>query len=451
MKNLLYFDVEYANSKNKSICQMGMMIRNDEGDDVYPELEVLVNPEDEFDPHCVNVHHITKETVKDAKPFNEIWKNIEKYFINSIVVGYNVCGSDIDAVCKNLIRYNIALPEIWYIDVYSIVQDWVPSYEVGDYHQGSVCKFFDIDLGEEHNAFDDACACADLLATLVDEYEIDINNYIKHYTFDADYSFSPYLCKLSVTREINLLLGSVKGILVDGEISEGEVQFLINWRKEHSNLSEDENGSKVLTLIDDILTDNIVTIDEAKELLNLIINVTQNLSASVETKATQELQGFINAIKSDEVLDDEEVLSIQKWLYNNDYLVGHYPYDKVKNAIDKVLEDKIVTEDEKAYLMNLFDELFNPVKELIKSTIEFNNKDFCLSGDFEHGSKKDIEEYIMSKGGTISQSVRKKTNYVVVGSLGSQVYSNGNYGTKVKKAMESNIPVITEKQLYDEI
>ena len=28
MKNLLYFDVEWANSKNKSICQMGLVLED---------------------------------------------------------------------------------------------------------------------------------------------------------------------------------------------------------------------------------------------------------------------------------------------------------------------------------------------------------------------------------------------------------------------------------------
>lgn len=68
MENLLYFDVEYANSKNKSICQMGLMIEDkSNGNPPFPELELYVNPEDEFDSRCVSVHHITKEKVSDKK------------------------------------------------------------------------------------------------------------------------------------------------------------------------------------------------------------------------------------------------------------------------------------------------------------------------------------------------------------------------------------------------
>ena len=45
-------------------------------------------------------------------------------------------------------------------------------------------------------------------------------------------------------------------------------------------------------------------------------------------------------------------------------------------------------------------------------------------------------------------------DYVVVGALGSPDWSNGNYGSKIKKAMELKesgkpIRIITEEQLFD--
>ena len=60
-----------------------------------------------------------------------------------------------------------------------------------------------------------------------------------------------------------------------------------------------------------------------------------------------------------------------------------------------------------------------------------------------------MKEYILSKGGIIHDSVKKSTNYVVVGDLGCDAYSNGSYGTKVKKALEWSITVIKERDLYE--
>ena len=50
MKKVTYFDVEWANGKNKSICQMGVMCENyEDGEPIYPESNIYVNPEDKFD------------------------------------------------------------------------------------------------------------------------------------------------------------------------------------------------------------------------------------------------------------------------------------------------------------------------------------------------------------------------------------------------------------------
>lgn len=452
MKNYLFFDIEYANSKNKSICQMGLMIEDKESHEpTYPEREILVNPDDEFDNNCMSVHHINKEKVKNEKTFKEIWPEIEKYFINSVVIGHNIASSDLDGLCKNLTRYDLSIPELYYIDTLEIARDFVSPLQIKDYSLGTLCEYFDIDLDEAHNAFDDACVCSDLLNALIDNYNVNINKYVKHYLYDSNYSFSPYINNLAVTREINILLGALEGMMADGIISSGEISNLKEWFENNQKLEGNKYGKTIINVLKDILSDGIVTFEEVVLLKNTLLEITQYLSSSVETKSTQLLQGMINGITADKTLDDAEIYSIQKWVYDNQYLIGHYPYDRIKEEIDKVLEDKIVTELEKKEMISLFNEIFNPVAEAISKSIIFEENEFCLSGDFEHGTKKDIEAYIVSKGGIVHDGVRKKTNYVVVGGLGSNSYSNGNYGTKVKKAMELGITVITEKQLFDEI
>lgn len=70
MEKVTYFDVEYANSKNKSICQIGIMCENySDGEPYYPEKNIYINPEDGFDDICVKIHGITKEKVKMSPHF----------------------------------------------------------------------------------------------------------------------------------------------------------------------------------------------------------------------------------------------------------------------------------------------------------------------------------------------------------------------------------------------
>lgn len=344
MKKALYFDVEWANPQNKSICQIGMILEDLETrKEILPKKKIYINPDDKFD---------------------------------------------------------------------------------------------------------DASACSNLFFSLIEKYEIDYNNYISQYIPNHQKEFIPYVSYLEFSREINKLYGVISGILIDNEINEKEKDFLIKWRNDHKDYKYNTSANFVIKTLDIILDDGIITINELETLKSEIIKFLQTVNSSKETLAMQYLQGMIKGITSDKVIHDIEIYELQKWLYENDYLAGQYPYDRIIKLINIILKDNIITDEEKIELTNLFDEVFNPLSQIKDQVIEFENRTFCLSGNFNKGSKSDIEKHIILKGGKIDKGVKKTTNYVVVGEFGSERYSNESYGTKVKKAMELNITVLKESQIF---
>ena len=80
-------------------------------------------------------------------------------------------------------------------------------------------------------------------------------------------------------------------------------------------------------------------------------------------------------------------------------------------------------------------------------------KKCCLTGDFVYGSKGKVEKYLTDKGATISSSMTKSTQILIVGALGSAAWSHNNYGSKVEKAMEyrengADVIIIREMDLF---
>ncbi len=65
---------------DKSICQIGLISEDlDTGETILPELNLYVNPEDNYDDNCIAVHHITNEKlkiVKHLKICGQVLKNI---------------------------------------------------------------------------------------------------------------------------------------------------------------------------------------------------------------------------------------------------------------------------------------------------------------------------------------------------------------------------------------
>ena len=87
-------------------------------------------------------------------------------------------------------------------------------------------------------------------------------------------------------------------------------------------------------------------------------------------------------------------------------------------------------------MLDLFTRITDPVGQTECGCFDIRVKVFCLTGEFKAGGRSQVEAYFVAQGGIAGKSVTKKTDYLIVGELGSDMWSSGNYGSKVKKAME---------------
>ena len=74
-----------------------------------------------------------------------------------------------------------------------------------------------------------------------------------------------------------------------------------------------------------------------------------------------------------------------------------------------------------------------------KSLSEFEGKTFVITGTLSRG-RDEIKELIESVGGKVSDSVSKKTNYLILGE---------NPGSKYEKAVSLNVKIINEEELNE--
>ncbi len=458
MKKVTFFDVEYANSKNKSICQIGLMCEDySNGNPYYPELNLYINPEDGFDDACIRIHGITKSKVDGKPSFNDIWPDIEKYFTSSVVVGHNVASADLDALVKTLRRYNIAIPEIYYICTYDLARQYIPQYYVSNYSMSTLCRYFDIDIDSEHDAFDDACACSDLFKTIVEEFDLDVDTLVRKYELHETKEYEAFVSNPVLRKSISNFYGVVRGFSIDNVINDAEIAYIKAWRKENLQYSTHPEIDNIISAIDNIVEDGKITSGEIAILQNAIKNYLDIVSTSPVTLATQILDGILKGITIDGQISEDECINLRQWLYDNIYLSDHFPFDKTIAMVDSVLADGIITREELNYMTTFISEMLNPIDSLKGQVFSVEGKSVCLSGNFSYGSKGDVSEYIIERGGTIDSSVKKTTNILIIGSEECQAYSNGTYGTKVKKAIEynskkgCNIQIIKESDFFKDV
>lgn len=176
---------------------------------------------------------------------------------------------------------------------------------------------------------------------------------------------------------------------------------------------------------------------------------------SDNTKSLQELNGFLMGITCDDILTLDEMMNLKEWLARHSELKGNFPFDIIDSEINKILDDKIVEEDELDGLLYLIQKVLNPTGDIGENkqhAFNFSGKSVCVTGEFSFGDRKSVEQYFIEKGATI-KSVTKSTDYLIVGDKGSDKWSQGTYGGKIKKAMElkekgSNIEIISEEAAF---
>ena len=453
MQKILYFDVEYANTKNRSICQMGLLLEFfPSGEPIFPEKNIYINPEDGFDGFCSDIHHISYDMVKDSPTFPEVWDSIKDYFKDAIIIGHSVAAADLNTLCRNLKRYNIEIPQFKYICTLDLAYQYLDDY-IENYKLNTLCKYFDIDIDNHHDAFDDACAASDVFKCLVKKYNIDINKHIKTYKFNNNREFESYLDNNKRLNSIIEFYGMIKGFVLDKKIVKEEIDYILKWRNENYKYSNYQEIKDIIDTIDKIVFDGVITLEDVLKLKKIIKQYVKERLADPITFSTKILNGILKGIIVDNVITIEEAESLKKWLYKHLELKSHYPFEQIFQLLETILEDNEITKKESEFLIQVINDLLNPLDKIQKEINSLNGKHICLTGKFIYGQKSDIEQLLISDGCFIDKNVKKDTDILIVGDSECMAYAYGNYGLKVQKAIDfnckgSNIQIIKENEFF---
>lgn len=105
-KDFVAIDVEYADSA-QNICQFGLVVvRN--GQIVEPPHNWIIQPpENHYEQHQIDVHHMMPADTANAPSFKDIWPEIEPYLRNTEIWAHNAASAEESALKKCLERAGI--------------------------------------------------------------------------------------------------------------------------------------------------------------------------------------------------------------------------------------------------------------------------------------------------------------------------------------------------------
>jgi hypothetical protein len=179
-------------------------------------------------------------------------------------------------------------------------------------------------------------------------------------------------------------------------------------------------------------------------------------------------KGICQGVIADGELNESEATFLLEYLSNApDIFLTQYPANILTKRLIASLKDGVLDDDELSDLLGiLLEVVYGPALPSQKSeqnhtvdlkwhfddcSIEFENKNFVITGTFKSASRSDLERLITSRGGFVNKkNVTRSTDYVLVGELTSAGWKNGNYGNKINSALNlrdqsKSLKIISEK------
>lgn len=161
--DFIALDFETANESFNSACSIGIAaVLNGEIKDTFYS---LINPNCSFDPKNIEINGISQSDVSSAPEFYAVWKDISKYFGQCAVLAHNAQFDMSVLKCSH--PFPDSIPDFKYIDTISLCKEFVP----GEKNLAHCAEHFCIDMGNHHNALDDAITCAKLAICCIENSE----------------------------------------------------------------------------------------------------------------------------------------------------------------------------------------------------------------------------------------------------------------------------------------
>ena len=176
MSRYIVFDTETPNSRNDSICSIGITVV--ENGAIVEERYDLVDPEARFDVFNVELHGISPDMVRFEKNFPVLWEEIEPIMNSGVLVAHNA-PFDLGVLGKLFRRYGISRSGDDYACTVQLGRKCLPN--ATNHKLNTLCDLLHISL-DHHNAASDSHACAELLCYYL-SLGFPVEQYVKRWDY----------------------------------------------------------------------------------------------------------------------------------------------------------------------------------------------------------------------------------------------------------------------------
>lgn len=192
------------------------------------------------------------------------------------------------------------------------------------------------------------------------------------------------------------------------------------------------------------MADRRVILDRHGQPLALGLNWHRNLRKSAES-----LIGICQGLLADGELSERDIVFLSTWLRENPDIADGWPGYVVRDWLEVILEDGVITPAEAANLKDVITSMVGgtldetgavsgmatrlPVDAITAMPVA--GRSFCFTGKFLFGSRAACSAAVEGMGGVVVPDVRKSLDYLIIGAMSSRDWAYSSHGRKIEKAV----------------
>ena len=177
-----------------------------------------------------------------------------------------------------------------------------------------------------------------------------------------------------------------------------------------------------------------------------------------------EMVGLVRGVAADGVVSSGEATRLSEWARANPEVASRWPANVLARRLERIFADGRIEARERDRLAAMLSQLAEnplglaqgfPLATDLPITrpepeVTFEGQTFVFAGEMAYGPSHQCEREVIDLGATCERSINRRTDYVVIGALAADEWSQSAFGALVDEVVQYRsrgvpIAVITEE------
>jgi hypothetical protein len=163
-----------------------------------------------------------------------------------------------------------------------------------------------------------------------------------------------------------------------------------------------------------------------------------------------EMFGLVRGVAADGLVSADEATRLSEWTRANPEVACRWPANVLARRLERIFADGRLESRERERLSAMLSQLAeNPMGLALgfplatdlpltrpEPEVTFEGQTFVFAGQMAYGPTHQCEREVIELGGTCERGVNRRTDYVVIGSLGADDWAQTDFGTSVDEVVQ---------------